>query len=266
MKIAFWSNVRHQSGVTAGVALMSVLWAELFAEEIAVTSNHVCNNSLLRRLCGGAAPTEKRSGKSFSYELGEPEYFRLLYAGIYRLPRRINPGLRFIPMLGNEVEMFRGAGLCEIDRQVAGTEHLLIDTACGCGYGSRKILEEAEVRVVLLPSKQHYIDQFFQSGTELLEHSFFILGNYSSSQSCPPSYLIRKYKIPKERIGVILHNTEYEQAMETGTTISYIAGNLGCKKRPKTDRFTKYAVATVEKLRAYTEQRRAEVCVESEEA
>ena len=262
MKIAFWSNIRHQSGVTAGVALMSVLWTELFEEEIAVTSNHICNNSLVRRLCGSGEQRDTRSGKVFSYELGEPEYFRLLYTGIYRLPHRINEGLRFVPMLGNEVEPFRGAGLCEVDKQITGDKHVFIDTACGCGYGSRKILEEAEVRVVLLPSKRQYVDHFFQSGTELLERSFFILGNYSFSQSCPPSYLIRRYKIPKERIGVILHDNRYEQAMQEGTTISYIAGNLRGEKRARVDRFTRYAIATAEKLRAYTEQRRTDGCVE----
>ena len=262
MKIAFWSYIRHQSGVTAGVVLMSVLWTELFGEEIAVTSNHICNNSLVRRLCGGSEYKENRYGKVFSYELGEPEYFRLLYAGVHKVPYKINDSLRYVPMLGNEVEMFRGAGLCEVDKQIAEEELLFIDTACGCGYGSRKILEEAEVRVVLLPSERQYIDHFFQSGTELLERSFFILGNYSFSQSCPPSYLIRKYKIPKERIGVILHDNEYEQAMQEGTTLSYIAGNLNRDKRASTGRFTRYAVTTVEKLRAYTEQRRVDCCVE----
>jgi len=262
MKIAFWSNIRHQSGVTAGVVLMSVLWAELFEEDIAVTSNHICNNSLIRRLCGGGERKERRSGTTFSYELGEPEYFRLLYTGPYRLPYRISEGLRFIPMLGNEEELFRGVGLYEVGKLIAKEEHLFIDTACGCGCGSRRILEEAEVRVVLLPSERQYIDHFFQSGTELLERSFFILGNYTLSQSCPPSYLIRRYKIPKERIGVILHNKEYELAMREGTTLSYIAGNLRSRKKVRTDRFTKYAVDTVEKLRAYTEKRRENGCAE----
>ena len=62
MNIAFWSNVRHQSGVTSCVALLSVLWSELFSEEVAVTSNHICNYGLMSRLYGETVYEEKVFG------------------------------------------------------------------------------------------------------------------------------------------------------------------------------------------------------------
>lgn len=198
MNIAFWSNVRHQSGVTSCVALVSVLWVELFVEEVAVTSNHVCNGSLVKRLYGGSEREEKAAKRAYIYTLGEPEYFRMLYGGKMSKTLWLNDSLRFIPMEGDDVELFGIKGLSGVSKMVSEREYLMIDTACGCGQCSQKILEDAELTVVLFPPEKECVDAFFQSETALRENSFFILGNYRPSSGCRPSYLVRKYHIPKE--------------------------------------------------------------------
>lgn len=260
MNIAFWSNVRHQSGVTSSVALISVLWTELFVEEIAVTSNHISNAGLIKRLYGGSAIEEKTTQKAYCYIWGEPEYFRLLYGGKIRTTLWLNDNLRFIPMTGEDEGLFYTRGLKNVGKEVLERTHLMIDTACGYGLCSQQILEDAEVTVVLFPQEKECIDTFFQSETVLRENSFFILGNYREGLPCRPSYLTRQYKIPKERIGVIPYSCDFEQAMREGSTIGYIAGNINCTKRNTAYRFIRYATKTVEDLRRYVISRRKTEC------
>ncbi|MDD6036479.1 MAG: hypothetical protein PUC30_09865 [Lachnospiraceae bacterium] len=262
MKIAFWSNVRHQSGVTSSVAVISILWAELYAEEIAVTSNHICNGSLVKRLHGGSEQEEKAARRAYCYTLGEPEYFRMLYGGKTKTALWLNDSLYYFPMEGEGGELFYDTGLKGIEKQMGDREYLIIDTACGCGSSSQRILQEAEITVVLLPPEREGVDAFFKSETPLRENSFFILGNYRSVPPYCPSNLAQKYKVPRERIGQIPYNYGFEQAMREGSTIAFIAGNLNCSKRSKEYHFIRCAKKTVESLRKYAISRRDELCAD----
>lgn len=138
MNIAFWSNVKHQSGVTSSVALISILWVELFAEEVAVTSNHICNYGLEKRLYGGIEYEEKAARRAYNYILGEPEYFRMLYSGKIQTALWLNDSLRFVPMEGEGGDLFAIEGLSCINNMPKESEFLLIDTACGCGLCSQR--------------------------------------------------------------------------------------------------------------------------------
>ncbi len=267
MDIAFWSNVRHQSGVTSDVAAISVLWAELFADEIIITSNHICNGSVIERLRGGTEREEKFARKDYCYHFGEPEYFRMLCERERKFTVRINDGMRYIPMMGNEeAQMFSGSGLPGVKRQLGKEEYLMIDTACGCGSSSLRILQETELTVIALPPEKEIIDAFFRSDTVFRQNSFFILGNYRAAASCCPSYLCHRYKIPKERVGVIPYDSEFEQAMREGRTAAYISGNLNCSKRSKSYHFMNYAKKTAISLRKYAEERRKGICGDCAEA
>ena len=257
MYIAFWSNVRHQSGVTSSVALISVLWVELFMEEIAITANHICNYSLFKRLDGGIEYEERVARKAYSYVFGEPEYFRMLYSGKIPSVLCLNDNLLFVPMEGAEAELFNCEGLRVSSGGIAERKVVMVDTACGCCLGSQRILEDAELAVVLFPPEKEYVDAFFQSGTRLAEHSFFILGNYRTSASYSPSYLTKEYRIPKERIGVIPYNFGFEQAMREGSTIAYITRNMNCSRRSSAYPFIRDAIKTVERLRTYAMNRRS---------
>lgn len=265
MNIAFWSNVRHQSGVTANVALISILWVELFVEEIAVTSNHVCNFGLEKRLYGGSGYEERTAQKAYRYVLGEPEYFRMLYGGKIRSSLWLNDNLRFIPMEGDKSDLFGIEGLHGVSKMITANEYLLIDTACGNGLGSQKILEEAELAVVIFPPVKEYVDAFFQSETGFRENSFFIFGNYRTDTDFMPSYLTKKYHIPRKRIGVIPYNLGFEQAMREGSTIAYVTRNMNCSKRSSAHKFIRYATETVTKLREYAIGRRNVLCGECDE-
>lgn len=254
MNIAFWSSVRHQSGVTSCVALLSILWAELFMEEVAVTANHICSGSLAKRLYGGSEQEEKAARKTYNYIFGEPEYFRLLYSGKLRTTLWLNDSLRFIPMEGEVSQLFRAEGLKGVNK--AEQPYLMIDTACGCGLSSQRILDDAELTVILFPPVQECVDAFFQSEAGYLENSFFIIGNYRGGASFHPSYLNKQYHIPWKRIGVIPHDFGFEQAMREGSTIAYIARYMNCTRRDVQYRFMQSATKTVENLRNYAMSRR----------
>ncbi|MBP3616470.1 MAG: hypothetical protein J6J38_00355 [Lachnospiraceae bacterium] len=262
MNIAFWSNVRHQSGVTSCVALMSVLWTELFVEEITVTSNHICTKGLVKRLCGGCEYEEKIAKKAYHYMLGEPEYFRMLYSGNMKKTVWLNENLRYIPMEGEAGKLFAPVGLQDERKCVEEQEIRLIDTACGYTLCSQKIVEDAEIKVILFPPDRDSIDAFFQSDTASWEDYFFIVGNYRSEVSCRPVYLSKRYHVPLERIGVIPYNFGFEQAMQDGSTIAYIAQNMRCSRRSKEYWFFQCAKETVKNLRKYVIYRRDVQCGE----
>lgn len=266
MDIAFWSSVRHRSGVTSGVAAISVLWAELFADEIVITSNHICDGSVLERLRGGTERKEKFARKDYCYNFGEPEYFRVLCEKGKKLMVQLNGGMRYIPMTGNEeAQMFSGSGLQGLKKRLGSREYLMIDTACGYGSSSQSILQETDLTVVVLPPEKEAVDKFFQSDTVLRQNSFFILGNYRAARSCCPSYLCHRYKIPKERVGVIPYDSEFEQAMREGNTAAYIGGNMNCSRRKRAYHFIRYVKKTAIDLRNYAEERRNCKCGECAE-
>ncbi len=265
MNIAFWSNVRHRSGVTSSIALIGTLWGKLYEEEIAVTSNHVCNYSLAKRLYGGSEYEEKTAKRAYSYVLGEPEYFRMLYGGKIRSAIWLNENLSFIPMEGGKSDLFGAEGLRGVKEKAVDKDYLMIDTASGCGQGSQKILEEAELTVVIFPPERDCVDAFFQSKSKLRENSFFILGNYQTVPSCRPSYLTKRYLIPKERIGIIPYNGGFEQAMREGNTIAYVMRNMNCSRRNSAYRLFQSATETVKNLRDYAISRRMMTCGECDE-
>lgn len=261
MDLAFWSNVRHQSGVTAGVAVISVLWTELYTGEIAVTSNHISSKGVLERLRGGTERREKMARKEYCYNFGEPEYFRRLFETGEKYEVKLNDGMRYIPMQGNEeVQMFCGGGLQGVKKRLNEENFLIVDTACGYGSSSLRILQESDLVVVILPPEKEMIDAFFQSDTLFRRNSFFILGNYRTALSCWPSYLTKKYKIPKERIGVIPYDFGFEQAMREGTTVAYITANMNCSRRNEAYHFMNYATKTAISLREYAVGRRKILC------
>ncbi len=266
MDIAFWSGVRHRSGVTSGVAAISVLWAELFEGEITITSNHICNGSILERLRGGTERQEKFARRDYCYNFGEPEYFRVLCERGNGLAVQLNGGMRYIPMTGEEeVRMFSGSGLKGVKKKMGMAGFLLIDTACGYGSSSQSILQEAGLTVIALPPEKEAVDAFFRSDTPFRQDSFFILGNYRATVSCRPSYLCHRYKVPKERIGIIPYDSEFEQAMREGNTAAYIGGNINCSRRSRAYHFIRCVKKTAIDLRKYAEERRNHVCGDCEE-
>lgn len=260
MNIAFWSNVRHQSGVTSCVALLSVLWSELFSEEVAVTSNHICNYGLMSRLYGETVYEEKVAQRAYRYILGEPEYFRMLYGETVKTPLLLNDSLSYIPMEGDGLELFGINGLRGLNERKRQEDHLFIDTACGYGLCSQKILEEAELAVVLFPDSKECIDEFFQSASGLSGNCFFVLGNVPKAAFYRPSYLTKRYDIPEERVGMIPHNAGFEQAMREGTTIAYITNHMHCSKRNNAYHWMFSAKTTVKRLREYAISKRRCLC------
>lgn len=257
MEIAFWSNVRHLSGVTAGVVAISVLWTALYTEDIAITANHVSNSGVMECMRGGTERWEKLARREYCYTYGEPEYFRILYNKGEKPEIKLNSGMSYIPMHGGQgAQMFSGGGLSSVRRQAGKNKCLIVDTACGCGSNSMEILREAEVSVVTLPPEKHLVDAFFQSDTFLTDKSFFILGNYKKEASYSPAILARKFRIAKERIGVIPYDPEFEQAMRAGDTVAYLAGNMNCGKRDKAYHFMSNTKNTAVALRKYALERR----------
>lgn len=255
----FWSNVK-QSGVTASVALIGVLWIELYAEKVAVTANHICNYGLVKRLYDGIKYEEATAQRAYSYCIGEPEYFRILYSGELKRRRWLNGRLIFFPMETVKGRLFDTEALFDEDSAIYDAEYMLIDTASGYGKSSQKILEKADVKVFLLPPNRECIDSFFEVEMDLFENSFFIIGRDLALPSCRPSYLTKKHRIPKERVGVIPYDRGYEQAMKEGSVISYVMRNMNCSKRNGAYRFIRCSTKTVKRLREYVIHRRKQIC------
>ncbi len=261
MVIAFWSSFRHQSGVTACVAVMGAVWSLLYAEEVVLSSNHISSSGLFERLRGGTERWEKLEKKEYCFLYGEPEYYRLLYGSRMKAEVILNYGIKYVPMGENDdTEMFGTGGAQFVKKYREETGCLMMDTACGCSRCSQKIVREADLTVIALPSERELIDDFFRTEDVLRKEGFFILCKYKETSTCTPEYLTQRYKIPKEHIGVIPYNFECEQAMREGTTLAFVAGNIHCSKQSSSYRFIFEAKKTARRLRKYVMRRRERLC------
>lgn len=263
MNLAFWSSFRHRSGVTTSVAVISVLWKELYKDEIAVTSNHISSQGVLPCLKGGKEYRKRLTEKPYCYHYGEPEYFRWLYETGDRYEVKLCGGMEYVSMPGDEEEqMFCGCGLRGVEQRVKEMDYLMIDTASGCGSNSLSIIQESHLVIVVLPPQKDAIDDFFRSDSNLRQKGFFILGKYKTAASCWPSYLTKKYKIPKERIGVIPYDSGLGQAMWNGDTAAYILSNINCSPKSEAYSFMRYLTKTTQNLRKYAMERRSLTCAD----
>lgn len=265
MEIAVWSK-QQRCGVTFSVAVLSILWSRYFSEQVVVTTNHLSNGGIFEKLTGVAEQEERYRKKEYCYHFGEPEYFRKLWEFERRLTEKAGDSLRMVSMAGErESTMFTEGSINEVRQWLRQEDVLFIDTASGCCQSSQKILNEVPFIVVILPANRHLIRDFFQTYSFYLGKCFILLGDYSTSSRCYPSYLQQKYGLQKNQVGVLPHDEGLQQAMKNGEVMPYLDSYFVLNRKAPSYHFVTKALKTLMLIREYYEERSMLFCNESGE-
>ena len=242
MKIAFWSSACSHSCVTASMTAVSIAWALSCEPRVAITENH-WNGFGIREMLGVPWSLGNARKREINYFYGETIYSR----AIERMSKEIiflENKLRYIPIrtepffhvLFEPVEETEAYGQTE-------NEVLMIDTAFS-SMSTQVILQEAELVAVIFSQENQGIERFLEEYASLLPKAVFIIGNYHKTSKWNVAYLEKKYHLPKEKIGIIPYNVEYEQAMQEGRTIEFFTRYFRCNRNHENYAFIKESKRT----------------------
>ena len=259
MTIAFWSSVR-QSGVTATLASVCVIWTEIYGERLTVTANHLSNDGILSCFLG-EIKRENRERREFCYCFGEPEYFRRLHMQQKDTERLLKQGIRYLPMDGREEpDYFTGSGLSSVQKQTNPEEFLMIDVAAGENQSSINLLNQVDILVCVLPKEIESTDHFLLSFSWNLNQCFFILPKKKKSKGYSKNKFCTKYHIPKKQVAEVWYHEEFALTVWKGQLVPHLRSGIRCVgenqwEKPK-EEWVKSLMETAVLLRKFADERR----------
>lgn len=237
MKICFWSPVRGRAGVTTNAACISALLAIGQKGKTMILENHYNIRGVGDILLEPEMVEEFRehgeyhSAYGIEYllkriHLGEPgekllhhAVIPLLFSSMFYIPQGhivnkevFNYEFRLAyPRLFQALESF--------------SDYIFIDTETNQNLSSSIILSQADLVVVNLPQDAEQIAVFFRERQSIQENAVYLIGSYQEEYPCNLSYICGKYKISRERIGIIPYNMELQDAMCSGHLLQFLNRN-----------------------------------------
>ena len=243
MKIAFWSNARGKCSTSSNLACIGVMNSILYKKEAVIFENHI-------NVSGVSNYLEKKDNTNFLRErrlyfnnVGMEALIKKLYmigtgkdiGRSYALGYADNY-LYYVPtdgIVNSDVFTY------ELNNSVADMMDRL-EEEFGCVFAdasgennlsTKIILEQADRIVVNLSQDRRIIDDFFEKFSAIAHKCVFLISNYEPSVQIRDDYLIKKYKIKRERIGIIPYSFELRDALLQGKLVEYISRNLECKRK-----------------------------------
>lgn len=262
MKIAFWSNVRGKSCVTSNLACISILSALNHpGKRMIVFENHqnimnlettymkektaaVVNEPV--RYTSGAGTGLKRVFQLVEEERAVSEDNFLGCARDF-----LGRQLIYVPA-GNELnaevfeyQMNRDC-LRTLDFLERYAKVVMIDTSASPLESSRRILQEADLVVVNLSQNERMLSHFFRNYSGIRKKAFYVVGNYEEHSALSRDRIIKKYQLDADKIGIIPHNIDFQDAISQGNLIPFLVNHFRCRKRNDNYAFMKAAKETEE--------------------
>lgn len=237
MKIAFWSSVRSEAGVTANIACMAAMIAMHGSGKSILLENHYN----LRNIGDLVLPPERieclQEQGHYYHKYGLEHLLKELHSG------RQNPEVvhqTAIPLLFQDLFYLPQSYI--VNRDVFNYEFelvreslfqcleefsdfLFVDTETNRNLSSTRILSEADIVVVNLRQDPVMLTEFFDNYSMLLEKAVFLIGKYQQEHTWNLRRICHRYHIPRERIGVIPYNMELEEAMRQGRLLQFLNRN-----------------------------------------
>lgn len=235
MKIAFWSNVHGQAGITSNAIAISILSA-IEKHTVALLQSHFTLNNLSLPLLGLDII---------------PESFR--DSGIDALIRDIKSkplskdtvvtDAISVPGLNRRYNLYVGTGKMnekDYEREMINMQepiynslaefhdYVFVDVRSGYRDLSKQILDTSNLVVVCLDQNTHVIDRYFENPIEA-DNICYIIGNYDKDSKYNLRNLIKKYPQLKKKTAVIAHNSEFMDSQNDGTTVQFMLKNYNCK-------------------------------------
>lgn len=245
MKVAFWSNSSGRAGTTSNMACMSILCAMLEHKRTIMFENHYNLNDLEQAFIQerekrnhvlkeelayydpkGMEGLIRRVHSNYTYkEIMEDVSLKFMDNLLYYLPKSDLVNHEYFEFELNQV----------IKQLIAFLNHsfdcVFIDTASNQMLSTKLILEDSDLVVVNLCQNKSVLDHFFFHYHSLMDKAVFLVGNYREQSKYNLCNIRRRYKIPREKIGVVPFNFEFSDAVSGGTAIEFLMRNLSCKRQ-----------------------------------
>lgn len=242
MKVAFWSNVRGKSCVTSNLACMSVLSAlSCPGRRTIVFENHQNIINLGNTYFSPYSDNTVHESTNYSVNTGLEKIFQFVEQG------ELLPEDRFFcytkDFFGKQLlylssESIHNADVLEyqmskeccrtLDYLEKYSDMVFVDTSAAPLVSSRKILQEADIVVVNLVQNPSTLSHFFRNYSDIRKKAFYIIGNYEEERALNKHAIMQEYGIMENRIGTILHNRDFADALSSGQLIPFLSKNYCC--------------------------------------
>lgn len=248
MKIAFWGNGDYSSGVTSNLACISIASTFEYSYKAILIENHQQKNKLenvlmynLRYRIRELQYQSRHSGmnhilnyyymdkmtsesKECSTNVIKEASLEVLYDKLYYLPTDYVSNHY---MYEHNLYVTIKELLKELDEFADIT---YIDTSSH-KLSSKIILDEANLVVVNLIQNQNMIKDFFENYSSIIHKCVFLISNYHSGSIINISQISKIHRINPTHIVAIPYNVEYQQALNQGTVVEFLARNYRCEKQ-----------------------------------
>ncbi len=237
MKIAFWSNVKGKSGVTANTACIAALTSISGCGRSILLENHYNSSNLGNMLITNENLSLLREESSYCSKYGIEYLIRKLYTGMSN-DFMINESA--IPLLYSKIfylpqnyiinrDVFEYEFSCVKDRLYNTLEtfadYVYTDTESYSNITTSYILNDADIVVVNLCQNTRDITDFFENYPSLLYKAVFLVGKYQHNTGLNIRKIRNEYGIKKDQIGVIPYNMEFESAINSGRMLQFLNRN-----------------------------------------
>lgn len=234
MKIAFWSNIRQQGAVTTNLACMAAMSSVSGMSRSILLENHYNLNNLGSVLLTGDRELLLKENAEYYNKYGIEYLLKRLYSGESgdELVQRASVPLLYSNMLylpqgyivnkevfNYEFELVR-TQLFQCLEKVA--DMVFIDTESNGNASSISILNEADLVVVNLNQDLSAWEQLTEEYSSIAKRCVFLVGGYQKDIRLNLRMLRSRFKIPRERIGVIPYNLDLQSAMQEGRLLQFI--------------------------------------------
>lgn len=234
MKIAFWSNVRGQAGVTTNMICVSALITLGGIGRTVLLENHYSAYGLSEMLLQGDKIESLREygeyfnrysieyimKRLYSGEDGEKLIHQasipLLFSNMYYVPQS--------QIVNREVFEYEFHLVKEklFEALETTSDYVFVDTEANRNLSTNIILEEADLVVVNLDQNPMHVKEYFDHYASLQEKTVFLVGNYRPEVSYNVQEICKEYSVERDRIVGLPYHFELEESVKNGTVLSFL--------------------------------------------
>lgn len=249
MKIAFWSNIRKNGGVSTNMVCIAAVSAIAGLGRSVLLENHYNVNNLNDMLLSPDKIAMLHETGQYYNKYGIEYILKRLYTGTAneQMIRKAS-----IPLLYSSIYYLPQSYI--VNREVFDYEFELahkdlfeclenisdmvfIDTESRGNASSVQILEEADMVVVSIDQDREAWDDYFEHYMSILPKSVFLVGQYEKENPFDLELIKKQYHIPGEKLAVIPYNIDLHIAAGEGTMIPFLNRNYMKSSRAENEYF-----------------------------
>ncbi len=232
LKIAFWSPVPGQSGVTSNMLAVAVMSSMILKKSTLLLHNHFYDKSLERAVFG------KDTGIDMFADIGLDSLSRNIK--ISELNEDIinnssislyNNRIHILPGTTKENKNLFESELSQNLPSIINSinkfyDLVFMDLVPGSEATSKRMKEDADLIVVNLPQNKNVIDDYLSKYHLPKDKTVYLIGKYNGNSRYNLTNLERSYHCLKNKTAVIPYNVEFMDALIDGKLMNYTMKNM----------------------------------------